>query len=289
LYCQELPRPALLFLAQTFAVFVEVCAMLTNQLDHPKMDRLSAFVLGKLESAEAEAIESHLAGCKPCCETLNQIQDDTFVELLRECRPAPGASHDDTTVSTRIEDSPGATAQAETEAPLDGMPRPGFDLPVALVDHPRYRVMELVGSGGMGSVYTAEHRLMQRSVALKVIHPEFTRNEEAVERFRREVRAAAKLVHPNIVHAYDAEQAGNVHFLVMEYVPGTDLGMMLEERGPLPVAEACDFIRQAALGLQHAHEHGMVHRDIKPQNLMVVSGGAARGAATGSSADHAPG
>jgi hypothetical protein len=94
-----------------------------------------------------------------------------------------------------------------------------------------------------------------------------------VERFRREVKAAAKLAHPNIVHAYDAEQAGDTHFLVMEHVDGTSLDRLVAEQGRLPVAQACDCIRQAALGLQHAHEKGMVHRDIKPQNLMRTPDG----------------
>src|SRR5262249_21164081 len=89
----------------------------------------------------------------------------------------------------------------------------------------------------------------------------------------REVQAAGSLHHPNIVHAYDAEQAGDLHYLVMEYVKGTDLQKVVEQRGPLPVAEACECIRQAALGLQHAHENGMVHRDIKPQNLMIADCG----------------
>src|SRR5205807_7253241 len=96
---------------------------------------------------------------------------------------------------------------------------------------------------------------------------------DSAERFRREVRAAARLQHPNIVTAFDAEQAGDVHFLVMEYVEGTTLAQVVGRRGPLPVAEACGYVRQAALGLQHAHERGMVHRDIKPQNLMRTPGG----------------
>src|SRR5262249_3247528 len=94
-----------------------------------------------------------------------------------------------------------------------------------------------------------------------------------VERFRREVRAAARLSHPNIVTAHDADQAGDTHFLVMEYVAGTSLDRELRRRGPFPVAEACDLIRQAALGLQHAHERGMVHRDVKPANLLLTPAG----------------
>src|SRR5262249_5628293 len=129
------------------------------------------------------------------------------------------------------------------------------------------------GSGGMGRVYKAEHRLMERLVALKVINRNLTDNAAAVERFRREVKTAAKLSHPNIVTAFDAEQVGDWHFLVMEYVEGHSLDRIVQARGRLPIADACDYMRQAALGLQHAWERGMVHRDIKPHNLMLTPQG----------------
>jgi WD40 repeat protein/serine/threonine protein kinase len=147
------------------------------------------------------------------------------------------------------------------------------EVPLSLVDHARYRILGLLGVGGMGSVYKAEHRLMERTVALKVINPNLVGGPTMVERFRREVKAAARLAHPNIVAAYDAEQAGSSHFLVMEYVEGISLAWLVAEKGPLPVSQACDYIRQAALGLQHAFERGMVHRDIKPQNLMLTPDG----------------
>jgi WD40 repeat protein len=120
----------------------------------------------------------------------------------------------------------------------------------------------------MGIVFKAEHRLMERIVALKTIHKSLTQRHEAVERFRQEAKAAARLSHPNIVAAFDAEQAGELHFLVMEYIEGTNLDQRVRSEGPLPVALACEIIRQAALGLQHAHERGMVHRDLKPHNLL---------------------
>jgi serine/threonine protein kinase len=128
----------------------------------------------------------------------------------------------------------------------------------------------------MGDVYKAEHKLMDRPVALKLINRDLVKNAQAVERFRREVRTAARLRHPNIVTAHDAEQAGDVHFLVTEFVDGQDLASEVRNRGPLPIAEACDYIRQAAEGLQHAHEAGMVHRDIKPHNLMLSDSGEVR-------------
>jgi WD40 repeat protein len=146
-------------------------------------------------------------------------------------------------------------------------------VPAWLAAHARYRVVGLLGAGGMGAVYRAEHQVMARPVALKVLNPGMLDNPASVERFRREAQAAARLAHPNIVTAYDAEQEGDHHFLVMEYVQGISLARLVAERGPLPVAEACDYVRQAALGLQHAHERGMVHRDIKPHNLMRTPDG----------------
>jgi tRNA A-37 threonylcarbamoyl transferase component Bud32 len=125
----------------------------------------------------------------------------------------------------------------------------------------------------MGVVYQARQTVMDRQVVIKVISKALLEHPDALERFHREVRAAAKLSHPNIVTAHDAEQAGDLHMLVMEFVPGQNLAEVLQKKGPLPVAHACHYIRQAALGLQHAHEQGMVHRDIKPHNLMLTPKG----------------
>ena len=133
----------------------------------------------------------------------------------------------------------------------------------------QYRVLDQLGRGGMGRVFKAEHQTMDRIVALKVLAPELMKTERARKLFEREVRAAARLVHPNIVTAYDANQSGDRHYLVMEFVDGPNLQELVRERGPLPIGQACDFIRQAALGLQFAHSLGMVHRDIKPANLLV--------------------
>jgi tRNA A-37 threonylcarbamoyl transferase component Bud32 len=166
--------------------------------------------------------------------------------------------------------SPSVPVEQETAAQSVS---PGGLVDAELFNHRRYRVIEFLGSGGMGAVYKAEHQLMKRTVALKVIRKALVDNPSTVERFHREVQAAARLHHPNIVAAYDAEQAGDVHFLVMEYVRGTDLHQVVAERGPLPVARACGCIRQAALGLQHAMELGMVHRDIKPENLILTPDG----------------
>jgi serine/threonine-protein kinase len=147
------------------------------------------------------------------------------------------------------------------------------DLPVELRDHPRYKVLEKLGEGGMGAAFKAEHRLMGRTVVLKVVNRDLVKEATAVARFQQEMRFAAQLAHPNIVIAYDAEQVGDCHLLVMEYIEGVNLARLIELRGPLPVQTACDLLRQTALGLQNAHEQGMIHRDVKPHNLMVTPQG----------------
>lgn len=135
----------------------------------------------------------------------------------------------------------------------------------------KYRLEEHLGSGGMGSVFRARHGSLERSVAIKILSPKVVCDRDMVERFRREMQAVAALNDPHIVTAYDAESTQDLHFLVMEYVPGEDLGRLLERAGPLPVPLACECIRQAALGLQHAADRGMVHRDIKPTNLLLTT------------------
>lgn len=133
-----------------------------------------------------------------------------------------------------------------------------------------YVLLERIGEGGMGQVFKARHLRLGRYAAIKIIRPELLTQAAAVQRFEREARAAAQLNHTNIVAVYDFSEAKGLHFLVMEYVQGIDLSRRLEESGPLPVLEACEYIRQTAIGLQHAHERGLVHRDIKPHNLLIA-------------------
>jgi serine/threonine protein kinase len=137
----------------------------------------------------------------------------------------------------------------------------------------KYRILDKLGDGGTGTVYLAQHMRMNRRVALKVLPPERAANEAYLARFRREAEAAAALDHPNIVQAYDFELEGGAPFLVMEYVEGPSLQEVVERGGPLEVAQAAHYVRQAALGLQHAHEAGLVHRDVQPANLLVSGSG----------------
>jgi serine/threonine protein kinase len=137
----------------------------------------------------------------------------------------------------------------------------------------KYKVLERLGSGGMAHVYLCEHTLMRRRVAVKVLPTAKASDESSLQRFYREARAAAALDHPNIVHAYDIDQDEALHFLVMEYVDGASLQEVVKKSGPLAPARAANYIRQAALGLEHAHRQGLVHRDIKPGNLLLDRNG----------------
>jgi len=132
-----------------------------------------------------------------------------------------------------------------------------------------YVLLGKIGAGGMGKVFKARHRRMDRIVALKVLPPNMMKHPEVIQRFRQEVKAAAQLFHPNIVTAFDAGEQSGVHFLVMEFVDGQALSAIIKEHGPFNLEKAIEYIQQASVGLQYAHERGMVHRDIKPSNLML--------------------
>jgi serine/threonine protein kinase len=136
-----------------------------------------------------------------------------------------------------------------------------------------YRLLDRLGEGGMGFVYKARHQTMGRTVALKVIRKERVGSSHNVKRFLQEIRAVSQLSHPNIVTAYDTGQVGDLHYYAMEFVDGVDLSRLVKEKGPLPVEQACDYVRQAASGLGHAHEQGLIHRDIKPGNLILSRSG----------------
>jgi len=133
----------------------------------------------------------------------------------------------------------------------------------------KYRLLRLLGAGGMSSVYLAENPTLRQQVAIKVLPIKRVDQSSYLARFEREAQVAFRLGHHNIARAFDLEAVGNVHFMVMEYIEGTDLHAKVKAEGPLDIREAADFIRQAAVGLHYAHDEGLVHRDIKPANLML--------------------
>jgi serine/threonine protein kinase len=159
----------------------------------------------------------------------------------------------------------GILTQFQAEQILLGKSR-GFEIG-------NYRVLERLGSGAMALVYLCEHKVMRRRVAIKVLPTNNAKDAAALARFYREGRAASALDHPNIVRAYDIDQDDKHHFLVMEFVDGSLLGEIVRKHGPLSILRACHYIRQAAIGLQHAFEIGLVHRDIKPDNLILDRSG----------------
>src|SRR5436189_421190 len=140
----------------------------------------------------------------------------------------------------------------------------------------RYELEELVGSGGMSNVFRAHDRLLERTVALKILHEQYTRDEDYVERFRREARAVAQLTHPNIVTVIDRGEQDGRQFIVFEYVHGMNLKELVEQEGPLPPGEVIELALQIARGLAFAHEQGLVHRDVKPQNVLLDADGRAK-------------
>jgi WD40 repeat protein/tRNA A-37 threonylcarbamoyl transferase component Bud32 len=242
----------------------------------PSAEELQAYSLGKLDPQRAAQIEAYLAAGPDCSPIFAAAPPDALLQHLcgTDARSADTpALCGSGTLPYIIPDAASGSPAASTAVPLAAATSAGGqDAPDTLLagfSHPRYRLIRLLGQGGMGAVYLAEHRVMNRQVALKLIRPEFLTNPAMAERFRREVRAAASLDHPNIVRAFDAEDFAGTHFLVMEYVEGVSFDRLLAARGPLPAVEACAYIRQAALGLQFAHERGLVHRDLKPANLML--------------------
>jgi len=138
-----------------------------------------------------------------------------------------------------------------------------------------YRIIDSIGRGGMGQVFKAQHNVLGRVVAIKVL-PRAKSTPEAVANFTREMRTLAKLDHENLVRAYDAGEDGNVHYLVTEYVPGSDLRKMVRSQGRMDMRTAAKVISQVAAGLEHAHQQGLIHRDVKPGNVLVTPGGVAK-------------
>ncbi len=240
----------------------------------PAPSQLQDFILGKLPEAAEESLVAHLEAC-PSCEAAVAALDDASDHVVQSLRgpkqPEEFAAEAELAAAlARVKELPRKPAAAEARAAGE---RPENATGENLGELRDYRLLEKIGEGGMGAVYKAMHTKLDKIVALKVLPSRCIRDEQAIGRFHREMKAVGRLEHPNIVGASDAGEADGQHFLVMQYVNGIDLAALMEKVGRLPVAEACELIRQAATALQFVHEQGMVHRDIKPSNLMVTSDG----------------
>jgi eukaryotic-like serine/threonine-protein kinase len=231
----------------------------------PAERALSDFIAGQLPPGESSAVSDHIRTCTRCAARL---------ESLEACAPPVGFLLAD----LRHADTPNAPVDIEfqaaverliSETPLGRAPAVG-----ELVDD--YRLVELLGEGGMGVVFRAVHMRLGKEVALKVIRRNRALDPHAADRFRREMLAVGRFKHPNLVEATDAGATDGMQYLVMEYLPGTNLSRLVARDGPLPLERACQLICQAAFGLHHAHEHGLVHRDVKPSNLLLGNDGTVR-------------
>src|SRR5262245_44825716 len=192
------------------------------------------------------------------------VEEKNLQECLRQLRAAGSVPNAPGTLASSLA-RVGLLSHFQSEQLLRGRWR-GFNIG-------RYRILEVLGSGGMGNVFLGEHSHMHRLVAIKVLPAELAKNPSTLQRFYREARAGAALDHPNITRAYDIDHDERLHFMAMEYVDGSTLQVIVKRFGPLSPVRAAHYVRQAALGLQHAHEAGLVHRDIKPGNLMLDRGG----------------
>lgn len=228
------------------------------------MEPLIARLSSGLSGEEADQLFEHAACCAQCGDMLGELEQE-IVKLDPMLRLA------------KLEPEP-YLAEPQCRAAVERAERCGIDpalpglreAPAALRE---YRLLEKVGAGGMGDVFKAFHIRLERMVALKILPAARLSTPQALERFQREVRAAGRLDHPCIVRATDAGEVDGLHFLVMDFVDGLNLSQLVRRVGPLSVADACELVRQAASGLDHAHEQGLVHRDIKPSNLMLSTAG----------------
>jgi serine/threonine protein kinase len=225
---------------------------------------LGNFVTGELPPPDSTAVVNHLRQCERCSSRVRDLEsaaatDPLLADLNRPSTPTP------------VDPEYRAALERLIAAPPVGPPLPGVG---EVLDD--YRLVEVIGEGGMGVVYRAVHTRLDREVALKVIRRSRALDAQAALRFGREMKAAGKVRHPNLVQATDAGVANGVEYLVMEYVAGTDLARLVLRDGPLPLPRACDYVRQAAVGLQHAHDNGLIHRDVKPSNLMLGRDGTIR-------------
>jgi WD40 repeat protein len=237
--------------------------MEAHSVRHPSPELLRGLGSGRFDRATVERVLAHLDGCPPCLRAATALLGDGVLGSLRAGRPAGHTM-------------PEAPAAGDTRAPAAPPALPPTVSQAVLPelrDHEQYEVLRELGRGGMGVVYLARNKIMDRPEVLKVINKQLLGQAGAAERFLREIRSAARLSHPNIVTAYSALQVGDLVAFAMEYVEGETLAQVVQGRGRLPVVNACYYAQQVAQGLQHACDKGMVHRDIKPHNLILARHG----------------
>ena len=235
----------------------------------PERAELVAFNRGTLSLALIKSVATHIKQCPLCEANLSTLQEEGETRHA----PSPAVSPADQRVNVQIEDS---VRSVLVDLPIDFsrsapscLAKGSLRILEAPLQLGQYRLMEKIGQGGMGVVYKAWHERLKREVAIKLLPLDEFDDARGIERFHQEMAAVGNVRHANVVFATDAGECEGVHFLVMEYVPGIDLAKLAAKANPLAVADACELIRQAAIGLEHIFRTGLVHRDLKPSNLML--------------------
>ena len=265
----------------------------------PNRQHLLDYMVGKLDEPALDVVSQHVEQCGTCQSLLSTLDDsaDTVLLRLRRAPVVTGFEHEpeyQQAVAAAKAVVPGAAAVIppsaavvaawpsdeddqtlppvhEATEQLAGVPEsPAGDSPTEpLPELGDYELLEKIGEGGMGAVYKARHKKLKRIMAIKLLPKERLANPTALARFEREMEAVGAVDHPNIVRALHAGEYEGTPYLAIEYVDGLNLSELVTRVGPLRIADACELVRQTAVGLQHAHEQGLVHRDIKPSNLML--------------------
>ena len=244
-----------------------------NKTACPGEARLESYLTGRSDEMESELIETHLSECVSCEKSLADLERgvDSIVGRLRAANQDSHAQDvaSDLELQKALRASQELLVEAKANSSSIGS-SPAWAPPQNEIGP--YELIRSIGGGGMGSVFLAEHRELGKQVALKLLPGHSSGNAHRVDRFLKEIRAAGSLEHPAIVNATDAGQDNGVHYLAMEYVEGLDLSRVARS-ATIPVADACEAIRQVAIGLAHAHCCGVVHRDVKPSNIMIRDDG----------------
>lgn len=245
-------------------------SIIAEQMTHLEcLDRemLMQYVSGWSDPDASAAIELHLQGCKKCEQSLSDLEShlDPLPEFSRRTTQLEPVSSLDNLITSALSYAKRMAHPAPPHTAETWEPPPG--------DIGAYELLRPIGRGGMGSVYLAKHRQLQKQVAIKLLPTSASFPQSLAARFRREIRAAGGLSHPSIVNATDAGEHNGTHYLVMEHIDGMDLSRVAKSIVRLAFADACEVIRQTATGLSHAHAMGIVHRDIKPSNLMLSNDG----------------
>ena len=243
----------------------------------PDREDLRSFHLGLLDERREQEVLDHLNDCQSCEDTVASLEGtaDSLMVAVRSSAASASNNNSDRPALQRALSDIENLIDPSIDHAKSSRRRPESEPPVSerIRD---YELLGTLGEGGMGTVYRARHTRLDRQVALKLLPARRLRDQAAVVRFEREMKAIGRLDHPTIVRATDAGDVDGTHFLAMDYVEGIDLSKLVRLVGPLDIASACEIVRQAAIGLDYAHQQELIHRDVKPSNLMLTLHGDVR-------------